>query len=1555
MAPGRTSCQTPGVLNLRFSMSKSRPLPAVFPGSILVRIACAALAASISTSATAATLTDNFNVHHDYLAQGIAGTIWDGVYFGAGEFANTAFGGSGAGLTLQCEANSPTPDTLTVRSSATDWEFGDDDGFFLYKVVRGDFSAVVRIVRPFETGSYNTAGLMARAFSSGGNPFGGSEDWVSWTRFDQFNIGNYFRNAVNGETERRTKSPSNNYWLRLDRSGNTFTVYERANAGDPWILMDTQVRVDFAGQPLQVGILHATFDVERLARFSDFSITATNFDSFAPEPDPATSLSLAAGTNRNVDISWTPGLGSSGSLVALWTGSSVLKQRPADGFTYVGSSNFGAGDLLLATNYYVVYAGSETNVTVTNLPAGASCHVAVFSYAGSGDATTYSRTPAIGSFIASGQPRAPGGYITLQVDPEGPALTNYTSLGEWNTDGNFGGWATAQVSNAVVSGGVLTGTASGSDSQLTRFSMAGGPDLDLGFNDYLDIRLQVPADYSGDVLIHYGTTATPGIGGTRVLTIPAAQIPKDGAFHVYRFDLGLEVYWRSFLRDLRIDPLDSTGAGKTFAIDYIRVGDLTGDVYLPRYTTSNPQPGQLHELGRPVIEMVSKHFRFLWDTNVATQNGWTANTPRGTLRNLEDTWQFYVKVLGYREPAESWNPANRNGNKYKINMSTWHSGYWAGNEVPGSTAQGRLNITPDGLRVDPPTWVVPHELMHVFQFHQRDGGQTVHGSWSEGHANYGRELWLNFYRDFFPNNERSGIDANYIHSAHMIVAHGRDYYLSWPFFMYLDENPDGLPDLGFGTVANIWKNNLPGVYPYNTLESMTPVSTLKDIIGYFARRQLTFDYQNQAAITNALNGQDPLVWRRFHLTELVRRSDDTNWWRVPMEMAPMQGAYTLHELVPHGAGDGRVVAVNFRGLPDAARGADWRASLIALSDSGEERYTPLWNSGSNSITLAANENHVYLSVAGTPDTILAHEFNDLTHPYRSHGSKQRFHYELQVFGATPKESDNGGTAGLVQHPNGGGWRSATATVDSTAYIGPNARVLGNAQVRNFARIEDFAVVRDSAQVRENAVVSGHALIRNNAQVRQNAKVRDWAIVSGSAVITGNARVLERAQVTGGTVTDSGVAKGSAIFQGGTISGWGIVDGDFMASRNVSNGVAFGHLPFTGVPDDWVRPLPDHLYARYEFNAAHDSMVRDETGVTDGYLIGNPTWSGFFSGRGGVLSFNGVDQCVALDKSLSDLKDITVAAWVRWLGGAPNQPVWFFGAGNDRCMFLTPDDGEGRLKFVIRNGGPDQTLIGPAALDTGVWTHVAVTLSGNAVGRLYVNGVLQQEAPITIAPEQLNAPNTANTPQQNYLARGADVSQPFFNGAIDSVRIYSRALTESEIAALGPANTPPTLAPMSDRVGHVGVPIVITNSASDGGLPWETLTFSLPSAPLGATIDPVTGVFVWRPGTGHANTTNLVQVRVTDNGAPNLSATQTFFITVAPLARPAVNVASAPGEPFALHITGDAGPDYSIQTSTNLFDWTTVFTTNSPPLPFSWVDPDPGGNLLFYRILLGPAE
>jgi hypothetical protein len=59
----------------------------------------------------------------------------------------------------------------------------------------------------------------------------------------------------------------------------------------------------------------------------------------------------------------------------------------------------------------------------------------------------------------------------------------------------------------------------------------------------------------------------------------------------------------------------------------------------------------------------------------------------------------------------------------------------------------------------------------------------------------------------------------------------------------------------------------------------------------------------------------------------------------------------------------------------------------------------------------------------------------------------------------------------------------------------------------------------------------------------------------------------------------------------------------------------------------------------------------------------------------------------------------------------------------------------------------------------------------------------------------------------------------------------------------------------------------------------------------------------------------------------------------------------------LSVNGDSGPDYVIQVSTNLGTpngWTSVFTTNSPTLPFSWSDSATSNYpARFYRVLLAP--
>jgi carbonic anhydrase/acetyltransferase-like protein (isoleucine patch superfamily) len=990
--------------------------------------------------------------------------------------------------------------------------------------------------------------------------------------------------------------------------------------------------------------------------------------------------------------------------------------------------------------------------------------------------------------------------VTVAIDPS-VALTNYTSLGEWNTDGNLGGWSTAQISATAVSGGALNGTASGTDPQITLTGLgAGGPDLDLAFNDYVDVRLQVPAGFGGNILVffgavnnYFGTANITGFDGSRSVTI--TNIPVDGAFHVYRIFFGPQVYWRGNLSDVRVDPLGNLATvGQAFAVDYVRVGDLTGEVYTPSYAAPQvPAPGASSPNGFPVLEMSSKHFRFCWDISITSNSFWTASMPHGTLRNFEEVWKNHVWRMGYPEPTHPINTAQPyNGQKRKVNITTWYGGYFTGadgNNIPW------VNITPDGLRVDEPTWVPPHEFGHGCQESANtNGSQVIDGQFWENHANYVREQWLYHYP--WETNQ-SNLDPYYADTSHFWIGHGRNYYLCWPFWLYLDENPDNLPGLGAPSFGNffttkLWEQAKSGEYLWDTLARLAPGTSVQDILGYMARRNVMWDYSHRAALTNAYNLGDMDLARRWTYAELRQRPDDPSWWQTPIEFAPQQTGYKITRLVPQGSGAGRVVSVNFHGLADSGRGAGWRASFVVVADNGSVRYSSLWSGGTNSVTLAANENNLFLSVAGTPAIFLPESIDDTVQPYQSAPSKVRFPYEIQISGATPFESANGSTSGLIQVANGGGWRASSATVEATAYVGPNARVLGTAKVRANARIEDYAVVQGNATVTSNAVISGHALVRDSAVVKDFAKVRDYGMVIDNSVVAGNARVLQHGEITAGSIiTNWATVKGSAstwhdnsVATGPQAWNDAVLDGDFSTAQSVSNGFQFGFEEYNPGPLEWItnRTAPRRLYASYDFASAHDSLAKDSPGVTDGYLAGNPTWYGSDGLRSGFLGFNGTNQYVILDRSLSDLPEITITAWVKWSGGAGNQPVWYFGTAATNCMYFTPDNGAGQATFSITKGGASQSLAWNRAFPIGVWTHVALSLSNHVTGRLYIDGTNVATGAITIAPEQLNAPNVNTALQQNYLARGAGNSLPLFRGAIDAVRVYTGALIDSEMTA-----------------------------------------------------------------------------------------------------------------------------------------------------------------------------
>jgi hypothetical protein len=169
----------------------------------------------------------------------------------------------------------------------------------------------------------------------------------------------------------------------------------------------------------------------------------------------------------------------------------------------------------------------------------------------------------------------------------------------------------------------------------------------------------------------------------------------------------------------------------------------------------------------------------------------------------------------------------------------------------------------------------------------------------------------------------------------------------------------------------------------------------------------------------------------------------------------------------------------------------------------------------------------------------------------------------------------------------------------------------------------------------------------------------------------------------------------------------------------------------------------------------------------------------------------------------------------------------------------------------------------------------------------------------------------------------------------------------------PTNTPPVFAGITNRTVNVGQTVAFTTSVADTDAPPQTLTLALLAGATNIMLNTNSGAFWFRPLVTQANSTNGFTLKMADNGVPSLSATQSFSVIVNPLSAPGLGSISSAGGQISFNISGQSGPDYAIETSTNFTQWSNVFITNSPTLPFSWIDAMTNSPQRFYRIKLGP--
>ncbi|OHA15606.1 MAG: hypothetical protein A3H57_03180 [Candidatus Taylorbacteria bacterium RIFCSPLOWO2_02_FULL_43_11] len=188
--------------------------------------------------------------------------------------------------------------------------------------------------------------------------------------------------------------------------------------------------------------------------------------------------------------------------------------------------------------------------------------------------------------------------------------------------------------------------------------------------------------------------------------------------------------------------------------------------------------------------------------------------------------------------------------------------------------------------------------------------------------------------------------------------------------------------------------------------------------------------------------------------------------------------------------------------------------------------------------------------------------------------------------------------------------------------------------------------------------------------------------------------------------------------------------------------------------------------------ANDFSGKNNYGTLSGTT--KPTW---VSGKHGkALSFDGTSGYVDAgnQSSVNLTTAITASVWIKYnvdpktlrYNGIISKQV------STNAYQLQTYSTDGRIEFVIGTGVTAAASISNTVLKQGAWYHIVGTFDGSNV-RMYVNGI----ADGTPAPYVGTIPISSNN---LVIGKNYDGTNKFFNGLIDDVRIYSRALSAAEI-------------------------------------------------------------------------------------------------------------------------------------------------------------------------------
>ena len=202
--------------------------------------------------------------------------------------------------------------------------------------------------------------------------------------------------------------------------------------------------------------------------------------------------------------------------------------------------------------------------------------------------------------------------------------------------------------------------------------------------------------------------------------------------------------------------------------------------------------------------------------------------------------------------------------------------------------------------------------------------------------------------------------------------------------------------------------------------------------------------------------------------------------------------------------------------------------------------------------------------------------------------------------------------------------------------------------------------------------------------------------------------------------------------------------------------------------------------------AADSSGNGYTGTLSGSMTGASSTAAGASGNS--MSFNGINDVINLGNNFNYPREMTVCGWAKPQGTGDGYLWGKYDASTSSGRFIRLYN-SGTAWMIGTASGTD--IIIPNSVDSNTWQHIcAVFRPSGQSSILYKNGSVIGSSTSLTFPSPNSVIATIGNRYDNNRA---------FNGLIDDVRIYNRALTTDEISSL-----------------YTGAPVTLTANCSGLG-------------------------------------------------------------------------------------------------------------------------------------------